>query len=172
MVQRFSPLAIIMAPNKIGDWTYIEEFTHISQNTTIGKYTSIANSCTIGAQDHALDGMSTWPMEATRPEVKGRNGPTVIGNDVWIGCNAVVLSGLRIGHGAVIGAGSVVTKDIPAYAIAYGNPATVRRFRFDDETIAWLLGSKWWDLPHEEVLARSRAWPLRRVSSHQARPTG
>lgn len=67
-----------------------------------------------------------------------------IGNDVWIGDNVVILKG-KIGDGAVIGAGAVVTRDVPPYAIVAGNPARVIKYRFDDETIRKLLKEKWWD---------------------------
>lgn len=68
-----------------------------------------------------------------------------IGNDVWIGSNALVMDGVRIGNGAVVAAGSVVTKDVPAYAIAAGIPARVQRYRFDASHIAFLEGFRWWD---------------------------
>jgi acetyltransferase-like isoleucine patch superfamily enzyme len=71
----------------------------------------------------------------------------VIGNDVWLGHNVVVLAGVRIGDGAVIGAGAVVTKDIPDYAVAVGNPAVVKHYRFPAETVARLQRVKWWDMP-------------------------
>lgn len=75
----------------------------------------------------------------------------VIGNDVWIGVNACVLSGVRIGDGAVVGACSVVTRDVPPYAIVAGNPARLVRKRFDDETIEELLKIKWWDWDIERI---------------------
>lgn len=76
---------------------------------------------------------------------------TRIGNDVWIGCNVVVLAGVSVGDGAVIGAGAVVTKDVPPYAVAVGNPAKVIKYRFRTEIIAGLLETRWWDLPVEEI---------------------
>lgn len=143
--------AVLVEPCEIGKYSYVREYTHISQNVRIGKYCSIGNLCTIGAQHHNIDGLTTWPMTGAR------NDETVIGNDVWIGCNVVVLAGVRVGDGAVIGAGSVVTRDIPSYAIAYGNPARVKRFRFQTKIIADLLDVRWWDLPLEAV----RGLPLR-----------
>ena len=76
---------------------------------------------------------------------------TKIGNDVWIGRSAIVLSGTSIGNGAVIGAGSVVTKDVPDYAIVAGNPAKLIRYRFDEQTIKELQSLKWWDWPDEKI---------------------
>jgi acetyltransferase-like isoleucine patch superfamily enzyme len=93
-----------------------------------------------------MTGLSTSPGKGD-----GDGRKTVIGHDVWIGCNSVVLSGVTIGTGAVIGAGSVVTKDIPPYAIAYGNPAKVHRYRFDPETIDALLKSEWWRFSMEQL---------------------
>ena len=135
--------------SEIGEYSYIGEYSHISQHVTIGRYCSIGNLCTIGAQNHRIDRLTTWPTTI----IKGQS--TVIGNDVWIGCNCVVLSGISIGTGAVIGAGSVVTRNIPPYAIAYGNPARVMRFRFDEQVIADLLETRWWDLPAETVKSLS-----------------
>lgn len=128
----------------IGQYSFIGDYTHIAQNVEIGRYCSIANLCTIGAQQHPLDRLSTYP---SRP--RGDERKTVIGHDVWIGCNSVIMSGVTIGIGAVIGAGSVVTKDISPYAIAYGSPARIKRYRFEPDEIAILLKSKWWELPIE-----------------------
>tara|TARA_Y100001951_G_scaffold103761_1_gene113389 strand:+ start:421 stop:804 length:384 start_codon:yes stop_codon:yes gene_type:complete len=76
---------------------------------------------------------------------------TRIGNDVWLGHSARVRSGVEIGHGAVVAMGSVVTRDVPPYAIVGGNPARVLRWRFSEEIIDRLLASKWWDLSDEEL---------------------
>jgi acetyltransferase-like isoleucine patch superfamily enzyme len=81
---------------------------------------------------------------------------TSIGNDVWIGANALIRQGVHIGTGAVVGMGSVVTKDIPDYAIVVGNPAKVIRKRFDASTIARLLASKWWEFDDETLRTYAR----------------
>lgn len=78
-------------------------------------------------------------------------GDTVIGNDVWIGQNAVILPGVHIGNGAIIGANSVVGSHVDDYTIVVGNPATVLRKRFDDEMIALLLQFQWWDKRADEI---------------------
>ena len=78
-------------------------------------------------------------------------GDTVIGNDVWIGQNAVILPGVHIGDGAIIGANSVVGSDVGAYTIVIGNPAKLLRKRFDDELIDLMLKFKWWDKNIEEI---------------------
>jgi acetyltransferase-like isoleucine patch superfamily enzyme len=92
--------------------------------------------------------------------------PTTIGHDVWIGANTVVMSGLTIGTGSCIGAGSVVTRDVPPYAIAYGNPARVRRYRFKPTIIKELIESEWWNYPHNKITAISpEAGPLEALRS-------
>ena len=78
-------------------------------------------------------------------------GDIVIGNDVWIGYEALILSGVTIGDGAIIGARAVVTKDVPPYTIAGGVPAKAIRKRFSDDTVSALLKSKWWDWPEEKI---------------------
>ncbi len=128
---------------------------------TIGNFCSIAAGVTFLAHaDHATKLPTTYPFRSqlTRRfdrEVPAGNhnydavtrGPITLGHDVWIGVNAIVLSGVEIGTGAIVGAGAVVTRNVPAYAIAVGNPAHVVRKRYPDDTIAKLLASKWWDLP-------------------------
>ena len=141
-------------PYSIGRNTYISEFSHISQHTVIGSFTSIGNLCTIGAQKHLVDQLTTFPfieiLKSKEPKT------TTIGNDVWVGCNSVVIEGVTVGHGAVIGAGAVVTKDVPPYAIVAGNPAKVLRYRFQPDLIAALLETRWWELPASVI----RALPL------------
>ena len=135
-------------------YSYVGDHTHIAQNVAIGRYCSIANLCTIGAQQHVMTGLTTYPVS------DGDTRRTKIGNDVWIGANTVVMSGVTIGTGAVIGAGSVVTRNVPPYAIAYGNPARVHRYRFDHYTIEALLESKWWEKSKNELRSLPLGDPL------------
>ena len=86
-----------------------------------------------------------------------RKGDIIIGNDVWIGYEAVIMSGVTIGDGAIIGARSVVTKDIPPYTIVGGVPARQIRRRFSEETIAALLELKWWNWPREKIARKIEA---------------
>jgi virginiamycin A acetyltransferase len=83
-------------------------------------------------------------------------GDTVVGHDVWFGYRALVMPGVTIGHGAVIAAGSVVTNDVPPYAIVGGNPGRVVRRRYDDAEVELLLGAAWWDWPVEAVTEHAR----------------
>ena len=92
-----------------------------------------------------------WEMNIPDPSEMPFKGNTVIGNDVWIGQNAVILPGVHVGDGAIIGANSVVGSDVAPYTIVIGNPAKVLRKRFDDELIGLLLKFKWWDKSIEEI---------------------
>lgn len=143
---------IMLDPVVVGEHSYVSELCHLAQGTSIGKFCSIGNLCTLGAQPHPMNGLSTYPRE----RIWGNDKPwqfvrTSIGNDVWIGCNAVVLAGVTVGDGAVIGAGSVVTKDVPAYAVVVGNPARIMRYRFPPDTRSTLLKTKWWELPLDTI---------------------
>ena len=147
----------------MGSFTYSK--STVSPDMRIGRYGSIASGLTVLGFRHPYEWASTsafaydgnFPMfdhaaracEQERPVLKVR-GPVrprriEIGHDVWIGDNVQLRKGLSIGHGAVIAARSVVTRDIPPYAIVGGNPATIIKFRFPDATIERLLGSAWWD---------------------------
>lgn len=129
-------------------------------DTEIGPFCSIANNVVIGGAMHPIAWASTSPVfYKGRDSVKKKfevfprdNGErTYIGHDVWIGGGAYIKQGVRIGNGAVVGMGSIVTKDVPAYAIVAGNPAKLIRMRFDDETIEKLEKSQWWSLPDEKL---------------------
>lgn len=127
----------------------------------IGAFCSIADDVIIfGGGEHRLDWVTTYPLRIAlnspgaghdgHPHTKGR---TVIGNDVWIGHGAMVVSGVTVGDGACIGAGAVVSKDVPPYAIVAGNPARVVRRRFDEQAIAQLLQIRWWTWPIDRIRA-------------------
>lgn len=151
----------------IGDWTYgsptIKDYQNGSM-LTIGRYCSIAQDVTfvIGGE-HAKDWVTTYPFGAVWPETShlphpvNTKGDTVVGNDVWIGTEALILSGVYIGDGAIIGAGSVVTKDVPPYAVVGGTPAKIIRYRVPEHLIPKLLKISWWNWTEEKILA---AMPL------------
>jgi acetyltransferase-like isoleucine patch superfamily enzyme len=124
----------------------------------IGKYCSIGGYVRILlGGNHRSDWVTTYPFSYFRKEamhIKGHpysRGDVVIGNDVWIGLGCTILSGVSIGDGAVLGAHSVITKDVPAYSIAAGNPAKVLRKRFSDEQIESLLSIAWWNWPDHKI---------------------
>lgn len=140
---------------KIASYSYIGEDC-IFQNTSIGSYCSISRDVLCGLGDHPLNGFSTSPLfyrkdNTFKLEVVQSNSEfkeykqIVIGNDVWIGARAIIKDGVTIGHGAVIAAGAVVTKDVPAYAIVAGVPARVIRYRTSEDKIKKLLNTEWWD---------------------------
>lgn len=130
-------------------------------SVTIGSFTSIGRDVQLmDGGNHRIDWVTTFPFRAVyglegayadgHPETKG---DIEIGSDVWIGRGARVMSGVTIGHGAVVAAYSVVTKDVRPYAIVAGVPASERRRRFTDEQITALLQIAWWDWPMERILA-------------------
>lgn len=137
--------------------------TYINQNSTvkdadIGKFCAISWNISIGGKNHAYTNASVhsnywWkrifphPNLNQAPPDEKQTRKCMIGNDVWIGSGAIVLRNVIIGDGAVVGAGSVVTKDVPPYAIVTGCPARVKKMRFDEDTIEFLLKIKWWDWP-------------------------
>ena len=129
-------------------------------NCEIGSFTSIANGVVIGGGMHPLSWASMSPVfYKGRDSVKAKFANferepakmTVVGHDVWIGRNALIKQGVSIGTGAVIGMGSVVTKDVLPYSIVGGNPARLIRYRFSDGIIKDLIQSKWWELPESEL---------------------
>lgn len=115
--------------------------------------------------DHDLEPIASFPIgrrlfDSPKSNVTSK-GPIVVGNDVWIGRRAMILSGVEIGDGAIIGAGAVVAKNVPPFAVVVGNPGKVVKYRFDADDIELLLSLKWWDWPeaklfeHKELLMGS-----------------
>ena len=139
--------------------TYLYEF--IGDKLIIGKFCQIASGVefVMNGANHQMNAVTTfpfytlegWDMEPPSMDDLPLKGDTVIGNDVWIGQNAVILPGVHIADGAIIGANSVVGSNVEPYTIAAGNPARVIRKRFDDEMIGLLLSFKWWDKSIEEI---------------------
>ena len=117
----------------------------------IGKFCSIAPNVNIGPIEHPLKYSSTYPMSTFGFLPEQEYLPVKIGNDVWIGINAVILKGVTIGDGAVIASGAVVTKDVLPYTIVGGVPAKIIRFRFSEEIISELLRIKWWNWNTEKI---------------------
>lgn len=130
-----------MRGSRIGKWCYIGPRGTINC-ASIGNYTCIAPSCQIGGMEHSHWNLSMSPL-LSEEYVFGKQ--TTIGHDVWIAADCIVRQGVTIGDGAVIGANSFVNKDIPPYAVAFGTPAKVVRFRFTDETIRKLNDSHYWE---------------------------
>lgn len=139
----------------IGDYTYGKPkilFENENANLEIGKYCSIAEEVTVFlGGNHRIDWITTYPFNVFNEElfsVRGKSatkGNVEIGNDVWLGFKTTILSGVKISDGAVIAAGSVVTKDVGPYEIWAGNPAKFVKKRFTEEQILKLLEIQWWN---------------------------
>ena len=128
----------------------------------IGSFCSIGSGASFimaGNQGHRNDWVSTFPFFYMKEEAAFAGardgyapaGDTVIGNDVWIGSEAMIMAGVKIGHGAIIGSRALVTKDVEPYTVVGGNPAKPIRKRFPDSDIAQLLEMAWWDWPIEQI---------------------
>lgn len=171
---------IITNPNIIvGDYTYYDDFEDVynfeknvkylfdftGDKLLIGKFCMIASGVTfiMNGASHLTDAVSTYPFaifgngweEAMAGKTWPSKGDTVIGNDVWIGYKATIMAGVKIGDGAIIGAHSVVTKEVAPYAIVGGNPAREIKKRFPEEKIKALLDLKWWDWDPEKITANA-----------------
>lgn len=157
------PGCAIMA-EAIGRYCFINANTCIFDGVRIGRFVTFARNCQIGGTEHPIHYVSTsffrisrnwFPDDPTaqtaelvrnsRPKDRKRTNSIVVGNDVWFGASSLVLRGVTIGDGAVIGAGAVVTKDVPPYAIVAGNPAKVIRYRFEPDIVEKLRHVRWWD---------------------------
>ncbi|WP_417795310.1 Vat family streptogramin A O-acetyltransferase [Terasakiella pusilla] len=166
----------------VGDYTYYDDpdgpenfeqnvlyhFPFIGDTLRIGKFCAIAKNVTfiMNGANHKLSGFSTYPFqifgkgwEKVMPDTTDLpfKGDTEIGHDVWIGYDATIMPGVKIGHGAVIASKSVVTSDVPPYSIVGGNPAQLIKKRFDDQTIQNLLDIAWWDWAAEKITANLEA---------------
>jgi virginiamycin A acetyltransferase len=170
---------LISAPNiEIGDFTYYDDplgpdkfvercvlhhYPFIGDRLIIGKFCALAEGCRfiMNGANHAMSGFSTYPFnifghgweegfDIKTWEAENR-GDTVIEHDVWIGMEAVIMPGVRIGSGSIVAARSVVTHDVPPFAIVAGNGAKVVKMRFEKRTITRLLAIAWWDWPVEKI---------------------
>jgi len=142
---------------------YIEHhYEFLGDKLIIGKFCAIAEGIkfVMNGANHRMDGITTYPFnifaggwEEFTPTIEQLpfKGDTVIGNDVWIGQNVTIMPGIKVGDGAIIATGSVVTKDVSPYTIVGGNPARVIKKRFSEEIIELLLELKWWDWDIEKI---------------------
>jgi acetyltransferase-like isoleucine patch superfamily enzyme len=154
------PNVIVNAGVVLGDYSYANVGAIISSGR-IGRFCSLGPYCDIGSPDHPLGHLSTSPAlyrgrALSRPSADWDDfpEPPQLGADVWVGAHAVILQGVTIGTGAAIAAGAVVTHDVRPYAVVAGLPAHEMRRRFDDDTVRYLLASRWWDLPLKELAVR------------------
>ncbi len=160
----------------IGNYTYYDDpedsqnfernvlyhYPFIGDKLIIGKFCAIATGVQfiMNGANHKLSGFSTFPFfvfgngwedSAPQPGELPYKGDTVVGNDVWIGYQALIMPGVKIGNGAIISSRAVVTSDVPPYSIVGGNPAKVLKQRFTDETILALEKLAWWNWPIEKI---------------------
>jgi len=167
---------IVKNPNiQIGDYTYYDDFEEvenfeknvryhfdfIGDKLSIGKFCAIASGVEfiMNGGNHLVEAISSYPFSifgsGWEQAMDGRNFPNKgdihIGNDVWLGYRSVILAGVTIGDGAIVGAYSVVTKNVPPYTIVAGNPAKEIRMRFSETEIERLLALRWWDWPIEKI---------------------
>lgn len=168
---------VITRPNiEVGDYTYYDDingadkfeehvmhhYEFLGDKLIIGKFCQIASGIKfiMNGANHRMNSVTTYPFnimgngwEKVTPKLEDLpfKGDTIIGNDVWIGQNVTILPGVHIGDGAIIGANSVVTKDIPPYHIAGGNPCKIIRKRFNEEFIDYLEEIKWWDWEEDKI---------------------
>jgi acetyltransferase-like isoleucine patch superfamily enzyme len=131
---------------------------HPDDHVRIGKYCSIGDGVRFVFGEHRTDRVTTFPLRAVcfndAPHADALSkGDIVVGHDVWLGAAATILSGVKIGNGAVVAAGAVVTKDVPPYSIVGGVPAKVIRMRLSEVQIAALEKIQWWNWPIEKVKA-------------------
>jgi acetyltransferase-like isoleucine patch superfamily enzyme len=133
-------------------------FSNSGATLTVGKFSSLADEVVIMlGGEHRVDWATTFPLQQYYPgcvAIEGHpatKGNIVVGNDVWIGREALILSGVTIGDGAVVGARALVTKDVMPYSIVGGNPARHIRFRFDADAIDQLKRIAWWEWPEEII---------------------
>lgn len=136
----------------IGKHVYIGNGTKILNCARIDNYSCISHDVKIGLDNHQLNGLSINP-KLNRMK---KSSPTIIGADVLISANVVIMSGIKLGHGCVIGANSFVNRDIPPYAIFAGTPAKLIKYRFDDEEIKEKLKSKWWLKDLKEISKKNK----------------
>ena len=177
----------------VGDYTYFDDpedsenfernvlyhYPFVGDKLVIGKFCALARGVKfiMNGANHKLTGFSTYPFgifgqgwEAAVPapaDLPSR-GDTVVGNDVWIGYDALILPGVKIGNGAIVAARAVVVKDVPAYAVVGGNPAQVLKSRFPPETVAALEQISWWDRPVEKVTRHLQAIVSANLAALQA----
>jgi virginiamycin A acetyltransferase len=160
----------------IGEYTYYDDpedsesfernvlyhFPFIGDRLIIGKFCALARDVKfiMNGANHKLSGFSTYPFQifgngwekvVPKPGLLPYKGDTVVGNDVWIGYDSLIMPGVKVGNGAIISSRSVVVDDVPAYTIVGGNPAKHLKERFSPETVSVLESIAWWDWPIEKI---------------------
>jgi acetyltransferase-like isoleucine patch superfamily enzyme len=160
--------AVLIGACRVGAFSYIGGGSEI-RRADIGRFCSISANVAIGPAEHPVDWLSSHPFvfdgvryfesdenwqsfKNSELRFRGNSAITEIGNDVWIGRNAIIKQGVKVGNGAIIAGGSFVSKDVPDYAIVGGVPARIIRYRFDSEIIELLKSIKWWEYKLESSI--------------------
>lgn len=159
----YSYFSHFAAPETPAGWAQLLApylFPISNERLVIGRFCQFAHGTTFitSSANHPMAGLSTYPFRVFKPETMADYidlpfKDTHVGNDVWIGYGAIVMPGVTIGDGAIVAAGSVVTRDVAPYTIVGGNPAMPLRQRFSDEIVADLLCLRWWDWPIDRIEA-------------------
>lgn len=146
----------------LGPWTYghprIFADRHGRERLIVGSYSALAGTWILGG-NHGPDRISIFPfrinfgMDGDYDQWPVPTGDTIVGSDVWACENCIILPGVTVGHGAIVAAGAVVTRDVPPYAIVGGNPAKIIRYRFDEAQREALLEIRWWEWPEDKIQA-------------------
>lgn len=146
--------------SSIGKYSYLGRHSSLIC-AEVGNFCSIGDNVMVGLGNHTIDYLSTSPIFTEKHNGTGSTWidsdisypykKVNVGNDVWIGERVMILGGVKVGDGAVIGAGAIVTKDVPAYSIVAGVPARVLRYRFSSEIISELENLKWWNYSDKEL---------------------
>ncbi|MGW6296298.1 CatB-related O-acetyltransferase [Streptomyces sp. NPDC055058] len=192
---------LITSPSiEVGEFTYYDDpdaateferrnvlYAYGPEKLVIGRFCAVASGTRflMAGAEHPTMGVSTYPFTMFGGEWTDRTldlvtampsrGDTVVGNDVWFGYGATVMPGVRIGDGAIIAAGAVVTADVPPYTVVGGNPARPIRQRYSDAEVALLLEAAWWDWPVDVITRHVRtimAGTPAEISAIAARETG
>ena len=151
----------VVCADLIGKYTFINKYCLIDKSTkSIGRFCSIAYGAKVGLGEHPKDWISTHPfaynskygfVNSDKVFTEKKNNETIIGNDVWVGANAIILSGVKVGDGAIIGANSLVTSDVEEYSLVVGSPAKHLKYRFEEEKRTALILLKWWDWDDSKI---------------------
>jgi len=144
----------------LGHCTSVNTNTRIDSGV-IGSYCSIGADCHIGGGNHSINSITTSQLALKVLSIKSTfdpwAAPPIIGDDVWVAAKCIIMQGVNIGQGAIVGAGSIVTRDVPPYAIVVGNPAKIVRYRFNEEVVDRLLSNSIWKKLPQDLSSEDKA---------------
>ena len=155
-------------PERFESQNVLYHYPFVGDKLIIGKFCALARNVKfiMNGANHTISGHSTFPFfifgggwESVTPEPGDLpyKGDTIVGNDVWIGYDSLVMPGVKIGDGAIVASRSVVVQDVPAYSLVGGNPAKLIRLRFTEDVVSQLLEIRWWDWPADKITRNLKA---------------